>query len=219
MIVEIKEWETLDKKGHPRAFFYNRIVHGGDIFSIPDTLVVHEIDSDVEFEKDGKNPKKERLITHFNVRVSANPNADTVEMTEYEHRLHTIKTSPMARRWGKEDKELFLKYYWYSPEYMKPANRGAQPNIDPEDSMPTKWGRNIPTVTPGANTSVGDSDTGEFVGKLTGMTDANAVRIVNKTSDASKLNMWLEYEKALKGGGREKVMNAILTQLKTASGG
>ena len=216
MLVEVKEWDSIDKKGLPRAQIFNRIVHGGDKFNIPETPVVHEVDSDVEFEKDGKTPKKDKLITHPSVRVSVNPNVDPVDMTEYEHRMHTIRTSPLARRWSKQDKELFLKYYWYTPDWMKPANRGAQPTVDPEDSMPTKWGRDIPSVPGGQPTSVGVADTGEYVGKLVSMTQADAVKNVNKTKEASVLQQWLADEK--NGQGREKVIASIEAQLKSASG-
>ena len=217
MNVEVKEWESLDKKGHPRAQIFQRLVHGGDILSIPDTPVIHEIDSDVEKDDKGK-PKKEKVITHPNVKVSQNPNAEPVDMTEYEHRMHTIKTSPLAKRWSKQDKELFLKYFWYTPDWMKPANRNAQPNIDPEMSQPSKWGRDIPNVQPGGITSVGPADTGEYVGNIGKMSEQEAIANINKTTEASKLHSLLENER--RGPViREKVIAVIEAQLKTASGG
>ena len=221
MMIEVKEWESLDKKGYPRAQIFQRLVHGGDIIMLPDTPVVHEVDSDIEFDVDlktqKKTPKKEKLITHYGVRVSANPNADTVDMTEYEHRMHTLKTSPLCRRWSAADKQLFLKYFWYTPDWMRIANRNAQPTIDPEDSQPTEWGKDIPNVQGGGVTTVGTADTGEYVGKLAGMTEAQAVKQVNKTTDAKALNNWLEEEK--RGPiVREKLLNVIEAQLKSAAG-
>ena len=235
MNVEVKEWESLDKKGHPRAQIFQRLVHGGDILTIPDTPVVHEVDSDVEFEteidektkkevvkKDPVSkkpiPKKEKVITHPNVQVSPNPNADRVDMSEYEHRMHTLKTSPLCKRWSKRDKELFLKFYWYTPDWMREANRNSVPTINPEDSMPTRWGRDIPNVAPGGTTSVGGADTGEYVGKVAGMNEKDLIQLVNKTTDANRLNTMLEEERR-SPVVREKVINVIEAQLKTASGG
>lgn len=214
MLVEVKEWESLDKKGHPRAQIFQRLVYGGDVIDLPDTAVVHEVDSDIDKDASGK-PKKEKFITHYAVRVSPNPNADPQDMTELEHRQHTIRTSPMARRWSKADKELFLKYYWYTPDWMKPANRGAQPTVDPEDSMPSKWGRDIPTTAPGQTSSLG-FDTGEYVGKIAGLTTEEAVKHINKTQNPDRLHAWMEEEKRTQAP-REKVLNSIDAQLKTSA--
>lgn len=214
MLVEIKEWEALDRKGLPRAQVFNRIVHGGDIINIADTPVIHEVDSDIDFDSITKKPLKEKLITHPNVQVSLNPNADRQDMTEYEHRKFTIQKSPMAQRWSKADKELFLKYYWYTPDYMKPANRGANATIRKEDSMPEEDGRDIPNVQPGQPTSVGVADTGQYVGKLSGMSNDEAILNVNKTSNATLLNTWLSEAKK---AGNEKLVNTIEAQLRTAS--
>ena len=229
MNIEVKEWDSLDKKGHPRAQIFQRLVHGGDIITLPDTLVVHEIDSDIEkvpeMKKDEKTgedkptgkmvPKKDKVVTHPAVQVSANPNADRVDMSEWEHRMHTIRTSPLAKRWSKQDKELFLKYYWYTPDWMKPAPRGAVATIDPEQSMPSKWGRDIPNVAPGQATSVGTADTGEYVGKLGKMTQKEAIENVNRTTDANVLQQWTEDEKS--GQNREKVLGVLEAQLRTAT--
>ena len=215
MLVEVKEWGDLSKKGHPRAQIFNRIVHGGDVFDIPDTAVIHEVDSDVEIDPSTKKPKKERLITHLNVRVSPNPNVDTQDMTEYEYRMHTIKTTPMGQRWSKTDKELNLKYYWYTPEWMKPASRNSQPNINKEDSMPSRDGRDIPNAPPGSITSIGLFDTGQYVGRLNNMSNEEAILNINKTHDAALLNEWLADAKKQ---GKERLVNTIEAQLQTAGG-
>ncbi|MGH2612059.1 MAG: hypothetical protein ACRDFB_03295 [Rhabdochlamydiaceae bacterium] len=214
MLVKIKEWESADKRGYPRAEMWSRLVHGGDILEIEDTPVVHMAES--EYEKDQKTgrPILERKVTHYQ-NVSLNPNQKEVkEMTELEYRQWLLKTSMIGQRWSKENKELFLKYYHFSPEVMEPAPRNARPTVFKGDSLPEESGRFIPDSAPGQKTSLGTIDTGGFAGALKKLNQDEAVNIVNKTDDVKTLEIWLEEEK---GGNRDRVINTIKTQLRTVN--
>ena len=216
MRVEVKEWPTLDKKGSPRGFMFNRLIHGGDVFDIPDTQVVHEIhaedDEGKPMMKDGK-PVMERKVRHH-INVSHNPlNPDHQDMTELEYRRHIIKTSNLAQRWSAEEKALYLKYQDYSPEVMRKVQDNKQVTVNPEDSMPSAPGRDpgIPDLR--RPTSVGNETT-KVVASLKEMSEDAAITLVNKTSDAGLLDSWKVQEKS---GNRNRLKAVIDAQLRTAT--
>ena len=215
MLVRVKEWPTLDKKGHPRAERFCRMLHGGDVFDLPETLVIHEVDSDTEIDPTTKKPIKERVIAHRGVPVNQNEKKD---MTELEHRKFTLQNSPEAARWSKEDKERFLKYAEYAPSWMEPAPRNSFPSVRRNDTLPeADEARNIPNVIGDSTTSVGDVDTHQrIVANISRMSEDEAVSIINKCDDASMLASWNEAER--KVPGRDRVKNVLKVQMRNVSG-
>lgn len=211
MLVRVKEWPTADKKEYPRAERFCRMLHGGDIFEIPDTLVIHEADSDLEVDPQTKKPIKERLITHLGVPVSDNEKKD---MTELEYRRFTLQKSPSCARWSKEDKDRFLKFFEYAPDWMEPAPRNCVPNISKRETLPEEEeARLIPNVIGAQTTSVGDVDTQQhIVSNISRLSEDEAIKMVNKCNDASLLNQWNEAEKRVQG--RERVKNVIKVQMR-----
>ena len=208
MLVRVKEWPTLDKKGHPRAERFCRMLHGGDVFEIPDTKVVHEVDSDTE------KGVKERVIAHIGVPVEENKKQD---MTELEYRKFTLQKSPQAARWSKEDRQRFLEIQEYAPEWMEPASRNCVPNVSKSETLPeADEAHAIPNVMGAHTTSVGDVDTQQhIVSDVSRLSEDEAIKIINKCDDPKLLSQWNETEKRVQG--RDRVKNVLKIQLRNAS--
>jgi hypothetical protein len=187
------------------------MLHGGDVFEIPDAKVVHEVDSDTEIDPVTKKPSKERVIAHLGVPVSENEKKD---MTELEYRKFTLQKSPSCARWSKEDKERFLTIQEYAPDWMEPAPRNCTPNVNRSETLPeADEARPIPNSLGSGPTSVGDVDTHQhIVSNISSLSEDEAIKIINKCDDSALLSQWSEAERRIQG--RERVKNVLKVQMR-----
>lgn len=202
-------------RGLPVGQLFHRLIHAGDIFDIPDDPVPH-MEDDPLGEKDPKTGKVLQ-VKAIAFRPSTRRGTEApVELTELESRREILRRNPDARRWSKEDRDLYLKFRYYSPVWMKPAQRGAHNTIDPSKTT-SEIGNAIPDGQPGTKTSVGDGDTGATIVDMNKMSVKEAVNLVNATNDPAALQSMLAQEKA--GQKRPNVLNALNAQMQLAASG